>query len=92
MGIEDNPPFALYVAVPEQTERGYGVYATTHHDAYKMTLRMSSIDKDLIERNARKLNMDMTTFMRQAATNVARAIERHEKEKEKSDEHDRNRS
>lgn len=68
-------PNALYVPLPTGNGgRHYGVKSVRHHTAERVTLRVTADDRTLIQRAARVLEMTEAQYMRETATNVAKAL------------------
>lgn len=68
-------PNALYVPLPTGNGgRHYGVKSVRHYTAERVTLRVTASDRELIQRAAQVLEMTEAQYMRETATNVAKAL------------------
>lgn len=79
----------IEVVIPGIREnKNFGVYATSHSSAHRVTVRISGPEMDEIHKAAQILGMNDYPFIREAALNMARSIIRR---KEKHNEHAGNR-
>lgn len=66
---------SLYVPLPTGNfGRNYGVHSTRHASAERVTLRITADHRELIQRAAKVLDMSEAQFIRETATNAAKAL------------------
>lgn len=68
------------IVIPHLQNKQYGVHSTLHHDAGKIFYRCSAEQRALIQKWAVKLGVPIGNFSRDCAFNVAKALEKMEKE------------
>lgn len=85
--MDNTIPVTLVVAIPSEGTflKNYGVHSVRHPSAERIIFRVQKVQRDIIQRAAKVLEMSEANFVRSSAVNMAKAILA---EKEKNNECD----
>jgi hypothetical protein len=73
------------IPIPLPFQRNFGVHATTHHTAMRLMQRYTKADHDILQRQAARLGITLSSFIKESAVNMAKALEVQEKENAQHD-------
>jgi uncharacterized protein (DUF1778 family) len=69
----------LIIPIPQPFQRNFGVHATSYQGAQRLTQRYSEADFQVIERQAARIGVTISAFIKESAVNMAKALEIQEK-------------
>lgn len=68
------------IPIPSQSQNNFGVHATTHHSSMRLMQRYNKEQHEVIRKQAERLGLTVSAFIKESAFNMAKALEHQEKQ------------